>query len=139
MSGICTLVSRKKKPFIGEKTFFEHYVFKVVDAIGDYELLALQFNNNDTPKFNENARLMKIDNQDFTIYYSNECPYVENEINELTEYAKDNNIKIDFIKIDLLEKAKDAPSIFDNWANFYKDKFVSNTILNANSFKKLID
>ena len=33
---------------------------------------------------------MKIDNQDFTIYYSNECPYVEYEVKELTEYAKEN-------------------------------------------------
>ena len=137
-SGICTLVSKKKKPFIGEKKFFEHYGFKVVDSIADYELLALQFEDGETPKFNDNARTMKIDNQDFTIYYSNECPYVEYEVNELTEYAKENNIKINFIKIDSLEKAKNAPCIFNNWANFYKGKFISNTILNANSFKKLI-
>ena len=38
---------------------------------------------------------MKINNEDFTIYYSNECPYVEYEVEELTNYAKDNNIKID--------------------------------------------
>ena len=138
-SGICTLVSKKKKPFIGEKKFFEYYGFKVVDTIGDYELLALQFDDRETPRFNDNARTMKIDNQDFTIYYSNECPYVEYEVNELTEYAKENNIKINFIKIDSLEKAKNAPCIFNNWANFYKGKFISNTILNANSFKKLID
>ena len=42
---------------------------------------------------------MKIDNQDFTIYYSNECPYVEYEVNELTEYAKENNITTNIIKI----------------------------------------
>ena len=128
-----------RSPFIGEKKFFEHYGFKVVDSIADYELLALQFEDGETPKFNDNARTMKIDNQDFTIYYSNECPYVEYEVNELTEYAKENNIKINFIKIDSLEKAKNAPCIFNNWANFYKGKFISNTILNANSFKKLID
>lgn len=138
MSGICTLTSKKKKPFLGEKKFFEHYGFKTVDTIGDYELLALQFDNNDTPKFNDNARLMKIDSDDFTIYYSNEYPYVEYEITELTEYAKEKNIKINFIKIDTLEKAKNAPCIFNNWANFYKRKFISNTILNANSFDKLI-
>lgn len=44
MSGICTLVSKKKKPFIGEKKFFEHFGFKVIDSIKDYELLALKFN-----------------------------------------------------------------------------------------------
>ena len=45
---------------------------------------------------------------------------------------------INFVKIDSLEKAKNAPCIFNNWANFYKGKFISHTILNANSFEKLI-
>ena len=138
MNGICTLVSQKKKPFLGEKKFFEHYGFKVVDSINDYELLALEFEKGDTPKFSDSARKMEIDSQDFTIYYSNECPYVEYEVKELSEYAKSKNIKLNFIKIDSLEKAKNAPCIFNNWANFYKGKFISNTILNANAFEKLI-
>ena len=138
MSGICTLTSKKKKPFLGEKKFFEHYGFKVVDTINDYELLVLQFDDNETPKFNDTARTMKIDNQDFTIYYSPECPYVEYEIKELSEYAKEKNIKINFMKIDSLEKAKEVPCIFNNWANFYKGEFISNTILNKNSFEKLL-
>ena len=130
MNGICTLVSQKKKPFIGDKKFFEHYGFKVVDTINDYELMALQFD--------DSVRKMEIDSQDFTIYYSNECPYVEYEVKELSDYAKDKGIKLNFIKIDSLEKAKNAPCIFNNWANFYKGKFVSNKILNANAFEKLI-
>lgn len=138
MSGICTLVSKKKKPFIGEKKFFEHYGFKVVDTIADYELLALQFDNSEPPKFRDNVKLMKIESQDFTIYYSNECPYVEYEVKELLDYAEKNNIKLNFVKIDSLEKAKNVPCIFNNWANFYKGNFISNTILNANSFNKLI-
>ncbi len=137
-SGICTLTSKKKKPFINDKKFFEHYGFKVADSIGDYELLALQFDNKDTPVFSENAGKMQIESKDFTIYYSPECPYVEYEVQELSEYAKENHIKINFIKIDSLEKAKNVPCIFNNWANFYKGEFVSNTILNANSFEKFI-
>ena len=138
MSGICTLVSQKKKPFLGEKKFFEHFGFKVVDTINDYELLALSFDHQETPKFNENARKMTITSQDFTIYYSNECPYVEYEVQELTDYAKDKGIKLNFVKIDSLEKAKEAPCVFNNWANFYHGKFISNTILNANALEKLL-
>ena len=100
--------------------------------------MALKFDEAETPKFNDYARTMKIDNHDFTIYYSNECPYVEHEVKELSEYAKEKNIKINFIKIDSLEKTKNAPCIFNNWANFYNGEFISNTILNANSFEKLI-
>ena len=138
MSGICTIVTQKKKPFIGDKKFFEHFGFKAVDTIDDYVLMALSFDKEETPKFNDNARNMKIDNKDFTIYYSNECPYVEYEVKELTDYAKKNNIKLNFIKVDSLEKAKNTPCVFNNWANFYKGKFISNTILNANAFEKLI-
>ena len=137
-SGICTLVSKKKKPFIGEKNFFMHYGFKVVDTILDYELLALQFDDSDTPKFSDSARKMTIDSNDFTIYYSNECPYVEYEVKELSTYATSHNIKLNFIKIDSLEKAKNVPCVFNNWANFYKGKFISNTILNANALEKLL-
>ena len=131
-NGICTLVSKKKKPFLGD------FGFEVVDNIGDYELLALKFKDGDTPKFNDNARAMKIDSKNFTIYYSNECPYVEYEVQELSDYAKEKGIKLDFIKIDTLEKAKNAPCIFNNWANFYKGEFISNTILNANALEKLL-
>ena len=84
MNGICTIVTQKKKPFIGDKKFFEHFNFKVIDSINDYELVALKFNDDETPKFSESAKKMEIDNKDFTIYYSNECPYVEYEINELS-------------------------------------------------------
>ena len=137
-SGICTLVSKKKKPFLGEKKFFEHFGFKVVDSIQNYELLALQLDEAEPPKFNDNARSMKIADKDFTIYYSNECPYVEYEVKELSDYANKKNIKINFVKIDSLEKAKNAPCIFNNWANFYDGEFISNTILNANALEKLL-
>lgn len=139
MSGICTLVSKKKKTFVGEKKFFEHYGFIVVDSVGEYELVALRFDDNPTPKFNDSARKMTIDSQEFTIYYSAACPYAEYEVQEITQYAKDKDIKINFIKLDSLEKAKQAPCVFNCWANFYKGKFVSNTVLNANAFEKLIN
>ena len=61
--------------------------------------MVLRFEESENPKFNENARNMKIDNQDFTIYYSNEFPYVEYEVKELSDYAKEKNIKLIFIKI----------------------------------------
>jgi len=137
-SGICTVVTTKKKPFIGEKKFFEHFGFKTIDTINDYELMVLSFDDKEAPKFSDTARSMKIDDKDFTIYYTNECPYVEYEVKELTDYAKSKNIKLNFIIIDSLEKAKNAPCMINNWANFYKGEFISNTILNANAFEKLI-
>lgn len=138
MSGLCTIVGKKKMPFLGERKFFEHFGFKKVDEINDYYLMCLSFDDKEPPKFSESARKMEIDSQDFTIYYSNECPYVEHQFEELSEYSKRNDFKINFIKVDSLEKAKSVPCIFNNWANFYKGKFISNTILNGNALDKLL-
>ncbi len=138
MSGLCTLVSKKKKPFIGDKKFFGHFGFKVVDCIGDYELMALSFDDRQVPKFADNARAMKIDDHDFTIFYSSECPYVEHEVKELGEHAEKNGMRISFIRVDSMEKAKSVPCVFNNWANFYRGEFISDTILNANALDKLL-
>ncbi len=137
-SGICTVVTKKKKPFIGDKKFFEHFDFKAVDNVEDYELLCLSFDESATPCFTESVKKMAIDDKNFTVYYSHECPYVLYEVKELSDYAKENDITLNFVKIDTLEKAKNAPCVFNNWANFYKGKFISNTILNANALSKLI-
>ncbi|MBQ6154441.1 GNAT family N-acetyltransferase [bacterium] len=137
-SGLCTLVASKKRPFLGEKKFFEHFGFRVVDAVADYELLVLSFDDEQPPQFSDTARKMTIDEQDFTIYYSNECPYVEHQVAELREYALQQKIKLNFIKVDSLQKAKNLPCIFNNWANFYRGKFVSHQLLNAKTLEHLL-
>lgn len=135
-NGVCTISSKKKKPFIGEKKFFEHFGFKVVDSVEDYELMSLNFNK-ETPQFSDSVKQMKIASKDLTIYYSPQCPYTNNSILEIEEYAKESGKKIDLIKIDTLEKAKAMPCIFQNWAVFKDGKFISNTLLNKNSVSKL--
>ena len=136
--GLCTLSSKKKKPFIGDKKFFQHYGFTPVDSIGDYELLALSLTDAAAPCFCDSARALKIAGRDFTVYYSPACPYAAYEVRELTAYAAEHGVKLDFIPVDTLEKAKSVPCVFNNWANFYRGEFLSTTILNANSFAKLL-
>lgn len=136
-NGICTITSKKKKPFLSEEKFFEKYGFKVVDTIGEYELLALSFHEAELPKFNDNARKMEVDSQDLTIYYSPQCPYVENCVKEIKEFSQENNIKINIYRVDTLAQAKSVPCVFNNWATFKDGKFLSNTLLNKNMVKKL--
>lgn len=137
-SGICILSSTKKKPFISEKGFFLKYGFKVVDKIQDYELLALSFAET-TPSFNETSRKMEIENEELTIYYSPECPYISDCIREITEYTTNEGIKLVLESVDTLEKVKSIPCVFNNWAVFYKKQFKTTQILNVNSLKKLLE
>lgn len=134
--GLCTIASKKKKPYLSDKKFFQKYGFKVVDTIGEYELLAFPFET-EVPSFVESAKKMEIKNQDLTIYYSPQCPFVQNCVKELKEYAEEEQVPIVFEKIDTLEKAKNVPCVFHNWANFKDGKYLSNLLLNKNMVAKL--
>ena len=127
-NGICAIALKEKKPFLSADGFYKKYGFKVVDTIGDYELLALPFYDDKLPSFNKNAKAMKINKQVPTIYYTPLCPFVLNNKMEIENYAKENQKDIHFIEIDSLHKAKNAPCVINNWALFVNGQFVSNTV-----------
>lgn len=135
--GVCVISSKKKKSYLADKKFFLKYGFEVVDQIEDYELLSLSFNHQ-KPFFCKSVKQMMIDSNHITIYYSPQCPFTLNCIHEIKEYIKDCNIQVDFIKIDTLEKAKNIPCIFNNWAVFKNGKYVSHILLNIKRFWKII-
>lgn len=135
--GICVVVAKKKKPFMADKKFFEYFGFQMVDEIGDYQLLALSFVQ-EKPYFYQNAKQMQIEQKELTIFYSFQCPFCINGIKEIKKYSQENHIKVNIIKVDTLKKAKEMPCLFNSWVNFKDGKFLSNTLLNKNSFIKLL-
>jgi ribosomal protein S18 acetylase RimI-like enzyme len=137
-SGICVLSSKKKKPFLSDKKFMQKYGFEVVDNVGDYELLALSFDGT-KPSFNDGLNLCEIESNDLTIYYGNQCPYIPNCINQIKSYCESNNVPLNLIPVDTLERAKSVPCIFNNWAVFYRGNFETVHLLNERSLKKLIE
>lgn len=137
-SGICIISSKKKIPFLSDKKFMLKYGFEVVDTIGDeYELLALSFDGT-KPKFTDNAKKQSIDSKKLTIYYGLQCPYIPNCIEQIENYCKNNNIELDLIKVDTLEKAKNMPCVFNNWAVFNNGKFETLHLLNEGYLKKML-
>lgn len=112
------------------------YGFEVVDTAGnDFELLSLSFDEN-KPCFSKNVKKMTIDQKKLTIYYGLQCPYIPNCIKQVQEYCNKNNIPLNLIAVDTLEKAKNVPCIFNNWAVFYNGDFVTNHLLNETFLKK---
>ncbi|MEG1526777.1 MAG: GNAT family N-acetyltransferase [Erysipelotrichaceae bacterium] len=135
-AGVCILSSKKKKPFLSDKKFLLKYGFEVVDMLGnDYELMALSFHG-DKPYFSDKAKEMKIDHHELTIYYGLQCPYIPNCLEQVQEYCNKNNIPLKLIAVDTLEKAKNLPCIFNNWAVFYNGNYETNHLLNETFLKK---
>lgn len=136
-SGICMLGAKKQKNWLSNQAFAKKYGFEVVDITDSgYELLALSFDGT-TPQFTENVKREKIENQELTIYYDMQCPYIYQKIEEIERYCETNKVPVRLIQIDTLQKAKEVPCVFNNWGAFYKGKFETVNLLDVTAVQKL--
>lgn len=138
-SGVCIISSKKKKPFLSDRKFMDSFGFEIVDTVGDeYILMALSFDGV-TPRFTDDVKSQKIEDENLTIYYSVQCPYIPNCVEQIESYCQTNHIPHTMIAVDTLEKAKSVPGIFNNWAVFYGGKFETVHLLNEGYLKKILD
>lgn len=137
-SGICMLGANKQKAWLSDQAFAKKFGFEVVDTTDNgYELLALSFDGT-TPKFAPNAQKQEISNPELTIYYDMQCPYTWQSIELVKQYCAANDVPVSLIKVDTLQKAKELPCVFNNWAVFYKGKFETVNLLDAASLKRIL-
>ena len=52
--------------------------------------------------------------------------------------GEQNGIPVQFLLVDTLQKAKELPCVFNNWAVFYDGKFVTVNQIDAAMLEKLI-
>lgn len=136
-SGICMLGSDKQKNWLSDQKFAKKYGFSEVDSTGDgYNLLALSFDKT-VPKFSDTVK-QKTDKAGLTVFYDYQCPYIPQRIEKLREYCTEHGIPAEFVLVDSLEKAKNLPCVFNNWAAFYDGKFISVNQLDGSSLERFI-
>jgi hypothetical protein len=99
--------------------------------------MALSFDGT-TPRFADSVKKQKIDEDNLTIYYGLQCPYIPDCIKQIEGYCKENNIPLTLIPVDSLEKAKSVPCVFNNWAVFYNGKFETVHLLNEGFLTKML-
>ena len=137
-SGICMLGSKKQKSWLSDQEFAKKFGFGVIDSTDNgYELLALSFDGT-KPQFAENAKKQVIDNEELTIYYDMQCPYICQNIERVKQYCEINDVPLSLIKVDTLKKAKELPCVFNNWGVFYKGKFETVNLLDAAYLKRIL-
>lgn len=137
-SGICMLGAKKQKAWLSNQSFARKFGFEAVDTTENgYELLALSFDGT-TPKFSENAKSEKIENQELTIYYDMQCPFIYERIELIKKYCQWNGVPVALIQVDTLQKAKELPCVFNNWGVFYKGKFETVNLLDDASLRRIL-
>jgi len=137
-SGICMLGSKKQKAWLSDQAFVKKFGFEVVDTTdNDYELLALSFDGT-TPKFTQKAKSPEIESKELTIYYDNQCPYIYQSLEMINQYCEMHDIPVSLIRVDTLQKAKELPCVFNNWAVFYKGRFETVNLLAVDQLKRIL-
>lgn len=137
-SGICMLGAQKQKAWLSNQAFAKKFGFEVVDTTDNgYELLALSFDGT-IPKFAQNAKTQEIENKELTIYYDMQCPFAYQYIKAIKQYCETNDVPASLIQVDTLEKAKQLPCVFNNWAVFYKGHFETVNLLHTDNLKKIL-
>ena len=56
----------------------------------------------------------------------------------LMEYCEKENVPASFIQVDSLQKAKELPCVFNNWAVLYKGKFETVNLLDVTALKRIL-
>lgn len=137
-SGVCMLGANKQKSWLSDQSFAKKFGFTVVDTTDNgYELLALSFDGT-VPQFAPGAKKLKIQNEELTIYYDMQCPYVCQNIERIKAYCGEENVPVSFIQVDTLQKAKNLPGVFNNWAVFYKGRFETVNLLDVSYLKRIL-
>lgn len=137
-SGVCMLGAKKQKSWLSDQAFAKKYGFEVVDTTDNgYELLALSFDGT-TPKFAQNAKSPRIENEELTIYYDMQCPFIHQKIEKIKEYCETRDVPVSLIQVDTLQKAKELPCVFNNFAAFYKGSFETVNLLNPDNLQRIL-
>lgn len=138
-SGVCMLGAAKQKSWLTNQAFAQKYGFEVVDSTnGGYQLYALSFDGT-SPRFTASAKAERIDNEKLTIYYDLQCPYILQSLETVRSYCAQNDVEVDFLCVDTLEKAKLLPCAFNNFAVFFKGKFETvNLLLDTETLKRIL-
>ncbi|HIT18995.1 MAG TPA: GNAT family N-acetyltransferase [Candidatus Fimivivens faecavium] len=137
-SGVCMLGSKKQKHWLSDQSFAKKFGFETVDETDyGYELLALSFDGA-SPRFAQNVKRPEIESKELTVYYDMQCPYVFQTVEMIKEYCGQSGAPVSLIEIDSLEKAKELPCVFNNWGVFYRGKFETVNLLDAQALKRIL-
>ena len=106
-------------------------------AAGGYELLALSFDGT-APRFTDAARRGRIPEQELTIDYGMQCPYIHASLEQVKRFCGERGAPVTLIPVDSLQRAKELPGVFNNWAVFYRGRLETVNLLDEAGLKRLL-
>ncbi|MDO4565896.1 MAG: YoaP domain-containing protein, partial [Oscillospiraceae bacterium] len=136
-SGVCMLGAQKQKAWLSDQSFARRFGFETADTAGDYELLALSFDGT-LPRFTPSAKKQEIASKELTVYFSGQCPYIWQSVETARACCEEKGAPLKLIEVDSLERAKQLPCVFNNFAVFYKGRFETVNLLDGAALERIL-
>ena len=84
------------------------------------------------------ARRGTIPEQELTIYYGMQCPYIHASLEQVKRFCGERGAPVTLIPVDSLQRAKELPGVFNNWAVFYRGRLETVNLLDEAGLKRLL-
>lgn len=140
-AGLCILSSAKKKPFLADPKFLQHYGFAVCDeADNGVQLWYLPFAETaPVPQFKECAKHPHIEDAGYVVYYTDQCPFNAKYVPIVEETAREHNVPFRAVHLQSREQAQSAPTPVTTYALFCDGTYLTNEQMNDKRFLKLLE
>lgn len=79
-----------------------------------------------------------IPEQELTIYYGMQCPYIHTSLEQVKRFCGERGAPVTLIPVDSLQRAKELPGVFNNWAVFYRGRLETVNLLDEAGLKRLL-
>lgn len=138
--GLVTLSSKKKIGYLSDPKYLKYKGFQTADFKEPYfDLMYLSFEENaEKPCFIQNSDI-KIPENGFALYYTDQCPFTAKYVPILKNIAESRGAEMQLIHIETRETAKNAPSPFTAFSLYYNGEFVTHEILSDKKFDKILE
>lgn len=137
--GLCILSSNRKKEFLSDARFLTHKGFRIADeAVNGITLMYLPFDEDaKAPTFKPCAKLGKISEPGYVIYYTDQCPFTYYWVPRVAEAAKEYGIEVKTVHITDRETAQNMSVPVTTYALFHDGNYVTHGIQSDKKFLKL--
>lgn len=140
--GIIVIVGDKKRPYLPDKKFFQHFGFNVCDSAPPYFELLVYKNQPDSPdpRFFDSVKRNRPDNQiGVQIYYSLQCPFTDYYVNNVFRtLAEKYSVPFHSQKLITREDIQNLPTAHNIYSVFLDGAFITHEIMSAARIEKLL-
>jgi hypothetical protein len=136
--GVAVVTSNKS--FMADKGFFIKNGYTLLSESGKEQLLVKQFKAGPLPSINDwRNELVKYKNNELSLVYSKQCPWVARFIEEVKPILKEKSLHPMIIELRTAAQAQNAPSLYSAFNLIYNGKLLADRYISTTRFVNILD